>query len=551
MLFTARRLLKLGKPPAWSMVVISLTILLTSIVSVLPPLFIGRMVDALQHREFVRVFAQLGAYLGVTLLLNGVQLGEGYSSTVFRESVTRNLRIALLVKLNRVRFDALAQLTPGAISNRAIGGISALAVQLQYSIFPTLLSLCTLVATVAAILRLDVRLAGAALFFAVFTLLPPRLTSRPTAALQKRQAEAMDDLSDELQESSTLQGLALLRNPSAQGRRLERFATVAGKIFRFGVLQSLLTDGTALVSTLLNSLGPVAIMAIGALLVVRGQITVGTIVTVLIYQSRMTGPFGTLASLQLTFAAARVVAERLLEVLDLPEEHSGDQPFSPGALVMRDVSVTRERRTTLDEVTLDVPAGAHIAIVGPSAAGKSTLVSLLLRFAPYTGLIEIGGVDLTDVDLDSLRRCAAIVAQDPLILNATLRENLTLMRDRVSEAELNAVIELCAMDAVVARLPRGMETVLGHRGFRLSGGERQRICLARAVLQDPALLVLDEALSGVDLETEGRIVTALRARFRDRMLIAITHRVASVAGFDRVFVLREGRLVDSQAAAAL
>jgi ATP-binding cassette subfamily B protein len=537
-------MLRYGKPPLWTLVAIPTAILLTSSLTVLPPILIGRMIDALGRRNADAVLHQLGWYSLATALVGLVQFASAYSSTIFREAQVRNLRTALVQKLNRVKLDAVGNLTPGQIKNRIIGDVEALSVQLQYALFPTLTSLATLAATIAAMLHLDVRFAVVALTLSLLTLLPMKAASARIAALHKEQAEAADELYGELQEGVTVQGLALFRNPIAGVRRLARFVEIASRIFKINAAQSVLGQCTDLASTFLSMLGPAAVMAIGVYLVIQGQITPGTIVTVLIYQSRMAAPFSTLSALQATLATLAVVSKRLLDVLDLPEESAGRLKFVPGRLALRDVALTRERRAALRGATLAIERGNHIAIIGRSGAGKSTLASLIFRLSdPQSGRIMIGDVEISDIALDSLRSAVAFVQQETLLLDASLLDNVTLMQSEVTDCALASVLADCALEEVVGRLPDGIQTRVGQRGFRLSGGERQRICLARAVLQDPQVLVLDEALSGVDLETERAILSNLRRRFRGRMVIAITHRVNSVAGFDKIFVMDEGRVV--------
>jgi ATP-binding cassette, subfamily B, bacterial len=543
MLASLQRLFSIGRPPLWGLLGLATTMLLSAALSVLPPLFIGRIIDALQHREFSEMLRQLAWYAFVTALFGAIQLIDGYSSTVLRETLGRNLRIGLISKLGCVRFNALSKLTPGEIINRATGDVDVLLSQLQYSLFPTLMSLCTLAATIAAVVRLDPLLALVAIAFAFLTLLPARVSAPRLAALHRSQAQATDELYGELQDGATLQGLAILRNAYANSRRIKRFSDVTAKIFELGVRQSVLGEGTALASTLVNMVGPAAIMALGAYLAIKGQITPGTIVTILIYQSRMSGPFTALSSLQVTLATIGVGVRRLFDVLDLPEERSGNRPFAAGALAIQSVSMTRDERTVLDKVTLTVNLGQHVAIIGPSGAGKSTLASLIVRlYDPDSGYLSVGGVDLPDIELGSLRAAVVIVPQDPLVFDASFFENITAMSPGENTDELSAVIALCQLDGVVARLPEGMRTRLGQRGFRLSGGERQRICLARALLQGPQLLILDEALSGVDIEMERQILANLRRQLEGRTFIAITHRIRSLGDFDRIFVLQRGQV---------
>jgi len=540
----ARRLIALGRPPAWTLIVVPLTILATSSLSVLPPLFIGRMIDGLTRRDFASVIHQLTLYALVTAGFGIAQLADGYTTSVFRETLTRNLRAALVRKLDRVCFDALSARTPGELSNRVTSDVQSLSVQFEYTFFPTLLSLCTLVATVAAMARVDLRLAAVAIGFALLTLLPLRVSAPRIAGMHRRQSEAADELNGYLQEGATLGGLALLRNKRASERRFERFAGIVERIFKLGIAQTVVSETTGLASSLVNMLGPAAIMAIGAYLVARGQMTPGTIVTMLIYQARMAAPFNTLSSMQVMMATIAVVTKRLLDIVDLPEERSGTLPFAPGRVAISNVTLERDGRAILCDASLAIERGEHVALVGASGSGKSTLAALLLRlYDPPQGSIAIAGTDLRDFALPSLRESVALVFQDPLVFDASLLENLTLTNPGASPAEIDAALEMCGLADVVERLRSGVDSRLGQRGFRLSGGERQRLCLARAVLQQPQLLILDEALSGVDIEAERAILRRLRAHLRDRTLVTITHRLDSVLDFDRIVTMEEGRII--------
>jgi ABC-type multidrug transport system fused ATPase/permease subunit len=258
----------------------------------------------------------------------------------------------------------------------------------------------------------------------------------------------------------------------------------------------------------------------------------------------MSGAFTSLSSLQVTVATISVVAQRLLDLLGLQEETSGNIPFKPGRLDLKGVCVTRNGRPILRHLTMSVPRGYHVGLVGASGAGKSTLASLLIRlYDPHDGLISIAGVDLRDIALASLRAEVVIVPQDALIFDMSLRDNITLMSPEVANEALSEALTTCGLDDLLARLPEGIQSPLGQRGFRLSGGERQRVCLARAILQTPQVLILDEALSGVDLETEERILRRLRRLFRNRTIITITHRVKSIADLDMIFFMSDGKIV--------
>jgi ATP-binding cassette, subfamily B, bacterial len=521
-----------------------LAIAATSTLSVLPPLFIGSIIDGLTQHNFASVMRELGLFALVTIAYGLTQMVDGYATSVFRETLACNLRMELVKKLDRVTFDALSTRTPGEINTRVTTDVEALCVQFQYMLFPALLSACTLVATLLAMARIDFRLAAVALAFALLTLLPLRLAAPRIGRVHQHLAEANDELHDYLQEGATLGGLALVRNQLAANSRLERFKGIIGRTLSLAIRQTIVSEGTALASSLVNMLGPAAMVAIGAYLVAQGRMTVGSIVTILIYQSRLSAPFNMLSSMQVMFVTIGVAVRRLLDVFDLPEEPTGGAPFRSGTLTLDRVSFLRNERYVLRDASLSIERGEHVAVVGPSGAGKSTLAALLLRFyEPREGRISVAGTDLRDLSLPSLRSQVALVFQDALVFDTTLRENLTLTNPNAEDAEIAEVLEICALTEVVVRLPQGLVTRLGQRGFRLSGGERQRLCLARALLQHPEIMILDEALSGVDVAVERSILGALRQRLRDRMLLIITHRHTSVADFDRVVAIEDGKVV--------
>ncbi|HEY6325506.1 MAG TPA: ABC transporter ATP-binding protein, partial [Candidatus Cybelea sp.] len=425
-----------------------------------------------------------------------------------------------------------------------IGDVEALCVQFQYTLFPALLSICTLVATVLAMARVDLRLAGVAVTFALLTLLPLRLAAPRIARMHQQFSEANDELHDYLQEGVTLGGLALVRNQLAANSRFERFRGIIGRTFSLAIGQTVVSEGTALASSLVNMLGPAAMVAIGAYLVAQGRMTVGSIVTILIYQSRLSTPFNMLSSMQVMFATIKVAVRRLLDVFELPEEPTGGTPFRSGEVTLDRVSFLRNDHYVLRDASLRIERGEHVALVGPSGAGKSTLAALLLGFyEPREGSISVAGTDLRDLSLPSLRSQVALVFQDALVFDTTLRENLTLTKPTAEDTEIAEVLDICALTEVVAKLPQRYVTRLGQRGFRLSGGERQRLCLARALLQHPEIMILDEALSGVDVALERSVLGALRRRLRDRTLLTITHRHSSVADFDRVVAIENGKFV--------
>ncbi|HTA39888.1 MAG TPA: ABC transporter ATP-binding protein [Candidatus Acidoferrales bacterium] len=539
----AARFFALGRPPRWTLVAIPLTTLVTTALGVLPPLFVGGIVDALQHRNVPNTIRELFFYTAVALLLGVVGFLANYATSIFRETLARNIQLNLLSSIYRARFDALSTMSMGQITNRVLGDVRQLGSQLEYSLFPTLSSICAFVATIIVMVRLDYRLALVAVVSSFAILVPLRLVKRRLAALQKQMSGIGDELYGVIAETTSMSGLVAQRGIAASYNASRLVESLTWRLLTTRI-KSVVAGGLAgLGSTLSNMIGPVAVLALGAYLTVRGQLSVGEIVALLIYQSRLSAPITSLSQMQVTFASMGVTVGRLLDISTLPEERSGSVSFIPGAIRFQNVRLSREERVILAGLTFDVQAGEHVAVIGPSGAGKSTITSILLRlYDPDSGDVSIDSFGLSEFTLESLRSSICLVSQDPFILDATVFENITLGRPGISPEALARVLGVARLEEVLSRLPSGLDTVVGQRGFRLSGGERQRICLARGLVQDPDILMLDEALTGVDIDTERQILADIRELFSKRTLIVVTHRLDSIVNFDR-FIAVDGGLV--------
>jgi ATP-binding cassette subfamily B protein len=536
-----RRLLSIGHPQAWTLFVAPTTIVASAALASLPPLFVGRMVDALQQRDTGQTLRQLLLYVCVMVISGLIGLAANYTASVFREALARNLQLFLFAKLNRSRIDAISELTLGQIVGRIVGDIRALVTQLELSVLPALSSACALLTTVVIMFRLEWRLAIVALICSVVVLVPLRLARPHLAALQRQSSAATDDLYGAIAESASIAGLVVNRNASAMRRAIQAIAHITDRIRRLRVTMAVVSSLTGIGLTIAGMIGPVTVLGIGAYLVVHGQMTVGTMVSVLIFQSRLSAPIGAFSGLQMTFASIAVTVARILQVAELPEERGGSNEFALGDITMRGVSLTFGEREVLTTVDLDIPRGGHIALVGPSGSGKSSLAALLWRLRdPSSGEIEIGSLPIREFTLESLRDSVCIVSQESFILKASLLENIVLSREEYDADYVERVIDAVFLRDFANSLPQGLKTDLGERGFRMSGGERQRVCLARALMQAPQLLILDEALTGVDIEMERRIIKEVRRLFFDRTIVAITHRLDSIRDFDAVFVMERG-----------
>ncbi len=302
----------------------------------------------------------------------------------------------------------------------------------------------------------------------------------------------------------------------------------------------------ALPGTILTA-STAAVFLYGGWLIFHGAMSIGTMVAFMAYHMRLLSPVQNLMGMTSGLASARVSLGRIFELFDTPAEvREGRDAVSldsaKGAFRLENVAMRYDRNPVLEDVSVEIPAGAVCAILGPSGAGKSTLADLLVRYLdPSTGRILLDGHDLRDISLDSLRRTVMLVDQAPYLFNVSIRENIAYALPSATAAQLEWAGRAAGLEELIQRLPEGYETKTGERGLALSVGERQRIALARALLRRPRVLILDEPTSALDMETEKLVASNLRSALPSSTLIVITHRPALAAIADCVIEIESAR----------
>ena len=284
---------------------------------------------------------------------------------------------------------------------------------------------------------------------------------------------------------------------------------------------------------------------------IHGSLTIGAFTAFYAYLLMLISPMRTLGYMLSAAQRATASGARIFQVLDRAPQitAAADAPPLPegrGRVTLEDVSLRFEggSRPALRDIDLDIEAGSTVALVGAMGSGKTALVSLLPRLYEATkGSVRIDGADVRDVDLVSLRRAIAVVTDDPFLFSATVHENIAYGRPEATREEVIRAAEVAQADGFISQLPKGYETRVGERGLTLSGGQRQRIAIARAVLSDPRILVLDDATSSVDASTEQEIKVALREVMADRTTFVIAHRLSTITLADEIVVLEDGRIV--------
>ncbi|WP_146459489.1 ABC transporter ATP-binding protein [Rubripirellula tenax] len=354
--------------------------------------------------------------------------------------------------------------------------------------------------------------------------------------------------------TETFGGIRVVRTFSRSRSESSRFVREGD----FLVRQQLFTWWwTRIIETIWEVIIPLAstgLLLYGGYQIIESQLTLGDLMMFLVYLTMLLDPLATIAGSAVTFQNNLAGLDRVLDVLEIEDElPTGDNAKSlkrsdvRGAISIRDVSFSYPESTplVLRDVSIEIEAGQTVALVGRSGAGKTTLTNLIARFYdPTAGSISLDGRDLRDIELSSYRSLLGIVEQDVFLFDGTIRENIAYARRRSTHDEVIAAATAAAADEFICKMPDGYDTVIGERGVKLSGGQRQRLAIARAILADPKILILDEATSNLDSESERMIQNSLAELLKDRTAFVIAHRLSTITGADKIIVLGDGEVLE-------
>jgi ATP-binding cassette, subfamily B, multidrug efflux pump len=462
--------------------------------------------------------------------------------------VEYEIRNDLFVHLTRLPASYYQQQRIGDIMSRAANDLSAVRQVLGPGIMYSANTLVTFVATVALMLKIHVVLVG-------ISLVPLVAVSFAVLHFGRRIHDRFEKVQGELANMNTvvqesLAGIRVVRAYVQEEQEKRRFAESNDAYLdqnrRLALLSGILYPGIQL----LMGLGVTAVLWYGGRLVITGAITLGQFVAFNTYLALLQWPMIAVGWVVNIFERGEASMGRIGAIQDAPPiVASGTPPSAPihGDVEFRGLSLSLGGPPILQDVNLKVPAGAVVALVGPTGSGKSTLVNLLPRLVePPRGTVFIDGHDVLDLPLATLRAAIGFVPQEPFLFSTTVRDNIAFGAPRETAAEsLDHVAEVSQIARDVQQFPQGYETPVGERGITLSGGQKQRTALARALAVDPRILVLDDAFSAVDTETEERILRGLRDARQGRTTFLVSHRVSTVKDADVIVVLQAGRIVES------
>ncbi|MGY6499862.1 MAG: ABC transporter ATP-binding protein [Acidimicrobiales bacterium] len=568
-----RRVIAFTRPYRLMLVGFLITTVAMAAITLVPPLMLRRIIDEAIPSGDRGLLHLLALVIAVGAFVEaGLALLDRWLSARIGEGLIFDLRTALFDHVQRMPIAFFTRTQTGALISRMNNDV----IGAQRAVTGTLGSVASntivLVTTLVALLALEWRLTLLALVVVPVFIIPAKRVGRKLAAITREGMDLNASMNTTMTERFNVAGAQLVKLFGRHDAEGVEFSGRAARVRDIGVRSAMYGRTFAIALGLVGAVATVLVYWLGGLLVIDGQMTIGTLTAMSLLVVRLYGPLTSLTNARVDVMAALVSFERVFEVLDAPNPlEDADDAVALGevrgaieldhvtfrypaaaevSLASLELDRTAELSTdasavVVDDVSVSIQPGQMVALVGPSGAGKSTLVSLLPRLYDVTsGAVRIDGLDVRGVSQASLRSAIGVVSQDPHLFHDTLAANLRYARPGATDDELVDACRAARIHDVVAALPDGYDTVVGERGYRLSGGEKQRVAIARMLLKDPAIVILDEATSHLDSDNEVQVQAALATALTGRTAVVIAHRLSTITAADLIVVMDEGRVVE-------
>ncbi|MBW8010352.1 MAG: ABC transporter ATP-binding protein [Chloroflexi bacterium] len=584
------------------------TIILASLIGLIPPLLYRDLFDVvLPNQDRTRLGWLALGMISIPIVTNLLGVAERFFGASLGEGVIFDLRQEMYAHIQKMSLRFFTHTKSGEIISRLNSDVVGAQNAITGSLPNIITNSITLVSTLAIMLSIEWRLAILSVVVLPLFLLPTRRVGRILRDVRRKGMKYNADMSSIIGETLSINGALLVKTFGRQKQELKRYKETNTKVRDIGVRRAIVGRWFFMGLGIAASIGTALIYWVGGSLALSNDITAGTIVAFVAYLARLYGPISALSNVQVEFVTSMVSFERVFEYLDMPIEVED----KPDAIILQDVTghvrfedvsfdylvgneilgikyhqpaknpvkagVSEHHQTSmhkeaptngkdqdgfqgpvasrgwaLQDLSFEIEAGQLVALVGPSGAGKTTVTYLLPRlYDPTEGRISLDGHDLRDVTQESLAHQIGMVTQETYLFHDTVRTNLLYAKTDATQAELEAAAKAANIHDFIAQLPEGYDTLVGERGYRLSGGEKQRLAIARVILKDPRILILDEATSHLDSQSEALIQEALEPLFEGRTSLVIAHRLSTILAADKILVMDEGKMVEQGTHASL
>jgi ATP-binding cassette subfamily B protein len=572
---TIRRILGCLRPHPFRLTLLLLAILAEAVLAVAFPLLLLRIIDAGLLAGDLDVLVQLSVIALVTVLLAGAgQVAVHWLSSTLGQAVGYRLRTEAFAHVQRLPLGFFTNQRSGALVTRLTNDTGNAQDSVSTDLRQIMSSVARLLFVVATIAYLSWPVLLVAVVAPVLIVLPARWVGKVLHRVGHRWLRSFADLTAFVTERLNVSGALLGQLYGDPARDQRAFAAVAARNRDLGVRQAIISGSFSTALALVSAVSVVLVYLVGGYLVVTGSITLGALVALAALVLRLFGPLQSLSNTHVQLMTAVASFERIFELLDR-RPAAGDPVHLPAAKASTPAGGQSDLDSSLEfhrvqfayraqpgfdgepvpvdaapvpvlrDVSFRVEPGQRVAVVGPSGAGKSTVAALAARLYDVdAGTVRVAGQDVRELDRAELRRTVGVLTQDAYLLHDTIRENLRYAAPDATEDQLVEACRAAYIWPLIEALPDGLDTVVGDRGYRLSGGEKQRLAIARLLLKDPRIIVLDEATAHLDTESERLVQRALERCLAGRTTLVIAHRLSTVRDADQILVLAEGRIVE-------
>ncbi len=592
-----KRVWEFARPYRWRVVGLLITILLITVISLISPLLFRQMIDVAIPNEDMGMITWLALGMMAIPIVNGViGVFQRWLNSQIGEGVIYDLRRNLYTHMQKMSLRFFTQTRTGEIMSRLNNDVIGAQRAISDTAVTFISNLVRVVATLVIMMAIDWRLTLLGVAVLPLFMLPARRIGVRLRELRRESMVYNAEMNATMNETLNVSGALLVKLFGREQQELDRFSKDAIEVRDIGIRQAVVMRWLFMLLGVVSAIGTAVVYFFGGYLVLAGSFTIGTIVAFAAYLTQLYNPLTSLTTAPVELAQSMVSFERVFEVMDIPVEiredkHALDLDAQKGSIEFQQVSFDythvkkgqsagldevvrfgwrvdsdillkrgrerdeedegederepQESRWALQDVSFKIEPGQLAALVGPSGAGKTTITYLIPRlYDPTDGRVLIDGHDIRHVTLKSLADTLGVVTQETYLFYDTIRANLLYARPQASDKEMIEAAKAANIHQFIAELPDGYDTVVGERGYRLSGGERQRIAIARVLLKDAQILVLDEATSSLDSLSEALIQEALQRVMKGRTSLVIAHRLSTILAADVILVMEKGQLVE-------
>lgn len=570
---TIRRVLSFARPFKGAIVGFVIVIVLQSVLGLAPPLLFRQIIDKAipeSNRGLLHVLAAI--VIAAAVASAGLSFVERWYSSRIGEGLIYDLRVTLFDHVSAMPIAFFLRTQTGALMSRLNNDVIGAQRAVTTTLGSVVSNVIVLATTLTAMFLLEWRLTIIGLVVLPVFIIPAKRVGRRLSSITRRGFDLNAAMNTQMTERFNVSGALLVKLFGRQRTESEEFSTRAAEVRDIGVQSAMYSRTFLIALALVGALGTAIVYWLGGQLVISDTITLGTLVALAALVTRIYEPLTALSNARVDIMTALVSFDRVFEVLDLrnpltDREGAKDLPAATGAIEFDHVTFRYPAGSevslasleiglsgsiddgpgavVLHDITARIEPGQLVALVGPSGAGKTTMSSLVPRLYDVTeGAVRIDGHDVRDLTLDSVRAAVGVVSQDPHLFHDTIASNLRYARPDATDADIVRACQAAQIHDMIVSLPDGYDTVVGERGHRLSGGEKQRLAIARVLVKQPAIVILDEATSHLDSENESLVQQALATALAGRTALVVAHRLSTITNADQILVLDGGRIVE-------